>query len=73
MPVANPSREEYLKCNLQRWKLASKDTPPQGMPTRISLPTLGLRIFTQKRMNEKYNNCSSKYIKKKSCPASLEY
>ena len=64
MPVGNPGGKEYLQCNLQSWKLPSKDTPSQGIPTRISLPTLRLRISIQKSANEKYDNCFLKTHRK---------
>ena len=30
VPAGNPCGEEYLKCNCQSWKLASKHNPPNG-------------------------------------------
>ena len=55
-------------CNLQSWKLTSKDTPQQEMLTWISLPTLQLKISTQKKKELKnVTIVLQKHIEKKSC------
>ena len=66
--VSNACRQFLLKrifaMQFAELKLPSKDTPSQGIPTLISLPTLGLRISAQKTTNEKYDNCFSKTHRK---------